>query len=152
LTLFLIQFSGMKKMVQVVVCKVSFVFVEELSDRSDVDAIGYEGAFESETTFGAEVALKVGAVHALALLAVFHAEVKSIGRLGHVHRHGQPNQERHQGHGRHFLSAQMSCYPSTFWMMMLLGKTRRGSIHFYLQLGFLVAWSKWRKQKSVKIK
>ena len=78
---------------------VLFVFVEKLSDGGDVDAIGYEGAFESETTFSAEVALEIGAVHALALLTVFHAQVKCVGRLGHVHRHGQPNQQRHHGHG-----------------------------------------------------
>jgi hypothetical protein len=108
----------------------SFVFVEELSDGGDVDAVGYEGAFESEAALCAEIALEVGAVHALALLAVFHAEIKSVGRLGHVHRHRQPNQQRHDGHGRHFLSA-LSRHPAA--VLLVLGRTRPpayGAIHF----------------------
>lgn len=83
----------------------SLVFVEELTDGSDVDAVRYKSAFESEATLCAEVAFKIGTVHAFALLAIFHAQVERVGWLGHVDRHHEPNQQRHDGHGGPLLAA-----------------------------------------------
>ena len=57
-------------------CCCSFVAVEEGGDGGDVDAVRNEGALHLEAALGAQVALEVGAVHALALAAVLHAQVE----------------------------------------------------------------------------
>lgn len=71
-----------------------FIFVEEGADRSDIDAIRNESAFETEAALSAQVSFEVSAVHALALFTVLHAQVESVGRLDHVDRHQQDEQQR----------------------------------------------------------
>ena len=97
----------------------SLVFIEKRSDGSDVDAVWNKGAFVFETAFSAQVTFEVGAVHALALFAILHAQVERVGRLSDVHRQQQDQQRRHQDHRHLFCRWLLSgCYS---WRHDLLG-------------------------------